>query len=155
MKRIALLAIITIFGLVTTVEAVYAGSRGRYYHHHHRGNGVVEGLIIGTGAVLLGAAIINGLNSQPKYYNPPVVVRPERRDNYSNSDQYYSDSDEYYRDQEHKGYWSVERVWVPPLYRQEWHPGHYGRGGYWVPGGYARILVRDGYWENRRVWVRN
>ncbi|MBF0413879.1 MAG: hypothetical protein HQK70_14380 [Desulfamplus sp.] len=153
MKKVMTLIFITIFGVVTTVGCVHAGSRGRYNHHH--GNGIVEGLIIGTGAALLGAAIINGLNSQPKYYNPSVVVSPERRDNYSNSDQYSNDSDEYYRDEEHKGYWSVERVWVPPLYRQQWYPGHYSRRGYWVTGGYARILVRDGYWENRRVWVRN
>ena len=150
MKKIITLIFITIFGLITAIDSVHAGSR----HRVHRGsNGLVEGIIIGTGVTILGAAIISEINSQSKHHNPPPVY--ERRDNYDRYDRRGS-HDRYDRhDRRDRGYWSFDKVWVPPVYRQKWYPGHYSRRGHWIPGGYDRLIVREGYWETKRVWVRN
>ncbi len=155
MKRVIALIFITIFGLITVIDSGYAGPR----HRVHRGSGIVEGIIIGTAATILGAAIITEINNQSKHYNPSPVY--ERRDSYDRYDRYdrhdrHDRYDRYNRhDRRERGYWSFEKVWVPPVYRQKWYPGHYSRRGHWIPGGYDRILVREGYWETKRVWVRN
>lgn len=144
-----ILVMVTIFGVMTTGGCVHAGS-GR--HHNH--NGLLEGVIIGAGAAILGAAIISEVNEPHVYYHNP---RYDRGSSYY--DDRSEDSDEnshYYSGNNHiRGHWSVERVWVEPIYKEFWNPGHYNRRGHWVDGGYESVIVREGYWKSRKIWVRN
>ncbi|MBF0376444.1 MAG: hypothetical protein HQK72_03070 [Desulfamplus sp.] len=161
MKKAITLMFITIFAIAATVDCVEAG------HRHGRGDNFVEGAIIGVGAAILGAAIISEINSPPRT-NYIYVDRESRHDRYER-ERRHRDYDRYDRrenrhdrydrddrfDRRDRGYWSVERVWVPPIYRQRWNPGHYSRRGHWIPGGYDRVIIREGYWETKRIWVSN
>lgn len=135
MKKIAILVTIVVFGVITTAGSGHAGHRG----HHH--GGLLEGVIIGAGAAILGTAIISGITPPPRYERIYV------NDGYDSDDEWYDRCD--------RGRWSVERVWVEPVYKERWIPGHYSRRGYWIPGRYHCVMIREGYWETRRVWVRN
>lgn len=95
----------------------------------------IEGFLLGTGVTLLGTAIIQKM-SAPE----PVVIhhRPAPCET-----------------KQHHGRWKTETVWVPAAYDTRWNPGHYSRKGRWVPGRYQEVLVAEGYWETRKVWVRH
>ncbi|MBF0573602.1 MAG: hypothetical protein HQK69_07570 [Desulfamplus sp.] len=160
MKKVITLMFITVFGIITTVDCVNAG------HRHGRVNNFVEGAIIGAGAAILGAAIINEINSPPRN-NYIYVDRETRQDRYEERERrrrehFYDRHDRFDRhdrydrfDRRDRGYWSVERVWVPPIYKQRWIPGHYSRRGHWIQGGYDTVIIREGYWETKRIWVSN
>ncbi|MFA5904487.1 MAG: hypothetical protein WC836_11190 [Desulfobacula sp.] len=112
----------------------------------------MEGFMLGTGAVILGAAIINGMNNNdsPRYsrhHSPPPQVYIDYRDGY--------------RDRHHgrhhydmpRGHWEIVRVWVEPAYERRWNPAHYNHRGEWVEGRYENFEISDGYYQDQRVWV--
>ncbi|MBF0231940.1 MAG: hypothetical protein HQK62_11740 [Desulfamplus sp.] len=146
MKKIMILVVVTVFGIVATSGCVQAGHR-----RHH--SGLIEGVIIGAGAALIGASIIAEAREHDMYDRHPGYDRHERKRN-----SHYYKKERYRRDHYNSykgGYWSVEKVWVEPVYGKRWNPGHYNRRGYWVPGSYDRVIIQDGYWVSKRIWVRN
>ncbi|MCD4744139.1 MAG: hypothetical protein K8R67_16880 [Desulfobacteraceae bacterium] len=141
------ITIMTVICIVSfTITSAYAGSSKRRRHH-------LEGFIIGTSAGFLGAAIINKLHhDRPIAYAYEPNHRkqykkrhhPRRHDRYCNNRHRYGKS----------GHWEIKRRWVPAEYEKRWNPGHYNKRGRWVEGRYERFVVTEGYWKEKRVWIR-
>ncbi len=124
-----------------------------------RNNHLLETVIIGTGVAILGTALIyevhhnnrendyahNNYNSRkhPKHpgWQKPRPIHP-RKDHALNS-------------YKARGGWVIEKVWITPIYENIWVPGHHKKHGRWIKGRYRQVIVRKGYWEKRRVWVRS
>ena len=106
----------------------WAGHGQRYYSHHsdHRVRHVWEGVAIGVGAAILGAALINSSQTQ----TTTVQYAPQP-----------------------SGHYEYRRMWVGPQYEKVWVQGHYTHHGQWVPGHWDQQLVRPGYYTQQRVWV--
>lgn len=113
----------------------------------------MEGFMLGTGAVILGAAIINGMNNNdsPRYYSrhhsPPPQVYIDYRDGHH--DRHHG---RHHYDMP-RGHWEIVRVWVEPVYERRWNPAHYNHRGEWVEGRYENFEISDGYYQDQRVWV--
>ena len=121
-KQIAIAAAALIFLTIFSGTAS-AGSSKRH---------TVEGIIIGAGATLLGAAIIQSM-SRPA----PVAVNSPRHRHHAPD----------------RGHWRTERVWAPAVTESRWNPGHYAPQGRWVPGHYQEFVISRGYWDTRREWI--
>ncbi len=112
-----------------------------------------EGFMIGAGAAILGAAIINGMSNtgKPQYtrqHSRPPGHYIEHRHGYVDRGQ-----NPYHRQPD--GYWAIERIWVEPVYEKKWNPAHYNRRGEWIQGGYDSFLIREGYYQEQKIWVRH
>ncbi len=129
MKKIITTAIITLFIFSICLSPAFAGSRGRNF---------ARGVIVGTTAAIIGAAIISEIN----HHN--TVVLGGRHHEYNRHP---------HRGHPHRGYWRYEKVWMPPIYEKRWNPGHYNPRGHWVNGSYQRVVIRDEFWKKKRVWV--
>jgi hypothetical protein len=107
-----------------------------------------EGVLLGIGAAVLGTVIYQGLK-QPSGYREPqryhVPPAYERRSQCRDMRRHV---------QGPAGHWEIERIWVEPVYQTRWNPGHYNRKGHWVNGRHEKFRIQDGYWQERRVWVR-
>ncbi len=134
-----------------SIPSAHAGSR-----KHH----LLQGVIIGAGAAIIGAAIAGEIHEQStrgtrrEYtYGPRGKNHNETygRHDYRNREDkpYRNSSNRHYK----KGYWTVQKVWVSPLYGKRWNPGHYNKKGRWVNGKHDRVIIREGYWEKRRIWT--
>lgn len=116
MKKIITMIVATAVMISMSVAPGYAGSRNRH---------LAQGILIGAGAVILGAALANEIRHDSRVC---VNVSPPNR---------------YSRHQR------VERVWVEPRYERRWNPGHYNQRGHWVKGQYQMVIVSPGFWEVR------
>lgn len=120
---------------------------GRSHHHHgHHGhhNNVLEGVVIGAGALILGTAIAQSLNSPPqpvRVHAVPVPPRPYTPANYYPATP--------------AGHWENQKIWVAPVYETRWNPAHYDSRGRWVKGRHQQFLIANGYWKQERVWVEH
>ena len=124
MKKIIITTIITLFIFSICSSPAFAGSRGRNF---------ARGVIVGTTAAIIGAAIISEIN----HHNTVVLAGRNHQ----------------YNRHPHRGHWRYEKVWMPPVYEKRWNPGHYNPRGHWVNGGYQRFIIKDGFWKKTRVWV--
>ena len=122
----------------------------------HADRKTMEGIMIGTGVAILGAAIINGINqdSRPRYSSSH-----SRHSRY-----YYAGHRHDYRNKHHRkyrhhnrprGYWEIERIWIEPVYEKKWNPGHYNRRGDWINGRLEKFMIKDGHWQEEKIWVRH
>lgn len=136
-KRIAMTLVTGIF-LAVSVMPGHAGSRDRH---------LVEGIIIGTGAVILGAAIADGIRGD----GGVCVVKTRKYDRHRNKhyNRHRNKHDNKHRNWDRR-HGRVNRVWVEPIYGLRWNPGHYTPRGYWVQGRHEKVIVREGFWEKRR-----
>jgi hypothetical protein len=113
----------------------------------------MEGILIGAGVTILGAAIISEMNtghrSDPVYsrhHTPPTrVYVSSSHHNQSKRHKRYSHRS--------RGHWEVEKQWVEPVYERKWNPAHYNRRGDWVDGRFEKFMVQDGYWQEDKIWV--
>ena len=115
--------------LTLTANSAFAGGR-----HKERW----EGIAIGLGAAILGSAILSSNNhsSDRVPERCPLPAPVYKRHN-----------------THHKGYWEVRAEWIPPIHKKVWNPGHYNRKGKWIEGAWIEIMVKPGYWTERKVWV--
>ena len=137
------ITIMTVICIISfTITSAYAGSSKRRRHH-------LESFIIGTSAGFLGAAIMSQL-----HHNRPIAYAYEpkrhKRHHPRHNGRYCNKR---YRRGEPTGHWRIERIWVAEEYEERWNPGHYNKRGRWIAGRYERFVVREGYWEKKRVWV--
>jgi hypothetical protein len=51
------------------------------------------------------------------------------------------------------GYWDVERVWIPAVTERVWCRSCYTEYTDLGPGCWKEVVVRPGYYEDRRFWV--
>ena len=118
----------------------------------------MERFMIGTGAAILGAVIFSEINSNsnPRYgrHHParPIVVLPPQARHRRVYETRYQKSPRHNRT---NGHWEAERIWNPPVYERKWNPGHYTPRGEWVNGRNEGFLIREGYWQEEKVWVRH
>ncbi|MCK5542751.1 MAG: hypothetical protein KAI40_08650 [Desulfobacterales bacterium] len=150
MKKIIITTMAITFVLTVTIGSAYAGSSDRLRKH-------LKGVLISSNPALLGATIINKLNQDlPKVYvSEPRQNKRDDRGRYKNrrDNRHYQYGPNRHRYMESKGHWAVKRTWVPEKYEKRWNPGHYNKRGRWVPGKYKRFVVREGYWQEKRIWV--
>lgn len=124
MKKLFLIVVAGVLCFSLLASSVHAGKPKR---------NMCEGIAIGLGAAILGNALFN--------YHPPRPAAP-------NAYYYPSPSPP-----PRYGHWGYRMVWVPPVHKRVWNPGHYSHRGRWIPGGWIRIMVRPGHWSKVRVWV--
>ena len=99
-----------------------------------------EGVAIGIGAAILGKVIFDHVQ---QHRPPSRMVYGKHR---------YPEPD-YYPRPKPFGHWETRRVWVSPVYKRVWNPGHYNRRGRWVSGRWIKIEKQHGYWKEERIWV--
>ncbi|MFH2059015.1 MAG: hypothetical protein ABIJ59_08945 [Pseudomonadota bacterium] len=114
----------------------------------------MEGFLLGTGVAILGTAIIHGINKndKPAYQSSYSGHQTNDHASYRHRDRHRLHKRHYNRGP--RGYWSVERVWIEPVYEEKWNPGHYNRHGEWVDSRYDRFIVSNGYWREEKRWIR-
>lgn len=112
----------------------------------------MEGFLLGAGITILGAAIYDEMQNDSPRYNK----RDNRRQAYKAGYKKGYKTSKYKKHQRHhrRGHWEIDKVWVDPVYETKWNPGHYSRDGEWVNGRYEKFLVSNGYWKERKIWVR-
>lgn len=146
MKKIIAITTTALLLICFSTVSAYAGSARRH---------TMEGIMIGTGVAILGAAIINGIHQDS---------RPHYTRNYSRHDEYRHNGYRHnyknkhhrkYRSHSTKGYWKIEKIWIGPVYEKRWNPGHYNRRGDWISSRHEKFLVQDGYFQKNKVWVRH
>lgn len=133
MKKMIAMILVTGILLAVSVVPGHAGSRDRH---------LVEGIIIGTGAVIIGTAIAHEIRG-----NGGAVVVKERR-HYRHRNRHQNRHHNWDRRHGRRG--RGDRVWVEPIHGLRWNPGHYNRRGFWVQGRHEKVIVRDGFWDKRR-----
>lgn len=144
-KQIAIAAAAVFITTLFTGFALAGPGRHRsnYSHrptHHHDKNNVLEGVVLGAGALILGTAIAQSLNKpcQPAQIHATAAPpRPGHRNIHRK-----------------KGHWETQKIWVPPVYETRWNPAHYNTRGRWVQGRHQQFLVAEGFWKKERVWVK-
>ena len=121
----------------------------------HADRKTMEGFLLGTGVAILGTAIIHGINKndKPAYQSSYSHNKFNNHASYRDRDQHRSPKKHYNRGP--RGYWSVERVWIEPVYEKKWNPGHYNQHGEWVDSRYDTFIVSNGYWHEEKRWVRH
>nr|WP_319395989.1 hypothetical protein [uncultured Desulfobacter sp.] len=148
MKKQIALAVAAVF--ITTLFTGFAqAGPGRHSSHHHRPtqphhphhkNNILEGVVLGAGALILGTAIAQSLNNPcqtAQVHAPPVSQRPG-----------------HWKHHKKKGHWEIQKIWVEPVYETRWNPAHYNARGKWVQGRRQQFLVAKGFWKKERVWVK-
>ena len=114
----------------------------------------MEGFMIGTGVAILGAALLHNANKGPRL----KVLTPDQ-DQHRDRNHYagygYGHKRKHHKRYHHgpRGHWEIEKVWVEPVYETKWNPGHYNRRGEWVEARNEKFLVKDGYYQEEKVWV--
>ncbi|SDU03862.1 hypothetical protein [Desulfobacula phenolica] len=141
-KIIGITTAVVLFACLSTVSA-HAGSARRH---------TIEGIMLGTGVAILSAAIINEINHDSKPYYKNHYAKPVG--NHHTKYAYQNRYDRNFRSHYKNGHWVIEKIWVQPVYEKKWNPGHYNRRGKWIKGRYENFLVKDGYWQKTKIWVR-
>ncbi|MBT3177091.1 MAG: hypothetical protein HOG03_08790 [Desulfobacula sp.] len=120
----------------------------------HADKKTVEGFMLGTGIAILSAAIYNGIqkDSAPQYKQ-----KHSRHDKYSHSGRYEqrNNNQKKYYHKKPRGSWTIEKIWVDPIYEKKWNPAHYNHRGKWVSGRHEKFLVQNGFWQEKKIWVWN
>ena len=107
-----------------------------------------EGVAIGVAATLLGQALLD--HHHDTHYRPAPAPRIVHRPPVRHERPYRAYS---HRPHKHRKHARFHKVWVPPVYKKVWNPGHYNRRGWWVSGYWIEKEIRPGYWEKHRTWT--
>ncbi len=175
MKNLITTIMIALFATLVTTSPSHAGSKER---------DLAASLIIGAGALMVGAAIADGWDDNyhgPQYRpaspppRPAWVPPPNQPHHRKNRHAYrkghkrgyrkgyrhgYQDGqrDTYVSERiqpQPSGYWTKKKVWVEPVYTAHLEQGHYNRNHRWVAAKEVKVLVKPGHWEKQKVWVKN
>ncbi len=158
MKKTIAITISVIFIVCLSGSAATAGAARRH---------TIEGIMLGTGIAILGAAIYNEIHDDrtPRHVyhrdqNRGYKDKPHRRDTHNR----YAHN-KYDRNRGHhpkfkhsnrpRGHWEIKKIWIGPVFDKKWNPGHYNRRGKWVSGSYHRFLIKEGYYQKKKIWVRH
>ncbi len=151
MKKTIITTMAITFVLTVTIASAHAGASKRLKKH-------LEGALIASNPVVLGAVIANQLNkdlpkvyaSEPKHNNRRHYKKQHRRRGHR---RHYRYSSNRYGHRDYDGHWEIKRRWVPEEYEERWVRGHYNKKGRWVSGRYRSYVVQEGYWKEKRIWV--
>ncbi len=133
-RNIVIIMVVVIFCVSLMAPSAWAGPKQR-----HRW----EGVAIGVGAYILGSALLNQ-HVNARHYWPPEPVYPHAPP---------PPPPEYCYTPPPRECWEIEKIWVPPAYKEVWNPDHYNKHGRWVPGRWIEIIDEPGYWRQERVLV--
>ena len=136
MKKIAVASTAIIFLVSVCSSQALAGSK-----QQHRW----EGVAIGLGAALVGAALLNHHSTGAGYAASAQVSPPQRHPSRVSGANHHRSPQ--------RGHWETRNVWVDPVVERVWNPPHYNRRGHWVAGKWITVERSAGYWKNHRVWV--
>lgn len=50
-------------------------------------------------------------------------------------------------------YWETNKTWVEPVYEEIQVPGYYNKRGQWIEGYSQTQVVKEGYWDEKKVWT--
>ena len=151
-KTVSIITAVLILIVVSTTSA-------------HADRKTMERIMFGTGAAILGAAIIHGIhnNSGPRYISNTPWHDNQHYDRYRHGDRKkhhkkYKHGDrkrhhKRYSHNRHRGHWETQKIWVEPVYETKWNPGHYNRRGRWVNGRYEKYIVTRGCWQKNKIWI--
>lgn len=163
MKKRVILATVPVLVtvLIALAPSAYAGKSGR---------DVTKGVLIGTGAAILGAAIISNINDSGEFgrqgssFEYSTISRRghgyhnryHNRYRYRHHDRYrpgrHHDRHRPGRGHGRSGYWIIEKTWIPPVYERR-HGNFYDNGGHRGYRHGRRGIVSEGRWIKRKVWV--
>ncbi|WP_153307449.1 hypothetical protein [Desulfospira joergensenii] len=136
MKKFTIMTIALVIISLVWGSAAHAGAARRH---------TIEGFMLGTGAAILGTIIYKGMNREPeraawnsRRHHRHAPYRSCRKGPGHN-----------------RGHWETGRIWIEPVYQVRWNPGHYTPRGRWVSGRNEKFIVQEGYWQEKRVWVRH
>lgn len=155
-KRVWIISIIITFFFISSLAHAGSSSRKR-----------IEGILIGSGVTVLGAAVIGMLAK-----NEPHARAPHRGDNKKydrprrfvdrRPPSFHKPPPPVYRhatepEPVYVGYrtetpgedrsWSSRRIWVDPVYDEVWVPGYYNKRDQWIEGYHETVIVEEGYWK--------
>ncbi|WP_041272978.1 hypothetical protein [Desulforapulum autotrophicum] len=123
MKKIIGMTLMTLLMISIYAAPGYAGSRNQ---------NLVQGIVIGTGAVILGAALLQGFHHD----NRVRVVASNHRG--------------YRPDTRQHSPVRGQRAWANPRYERQWNSGHDNRQGHRINGPYERVVVGQKFRDSRR-----
>lgn len=140
------LTAILLLVLIGTPAAAGSRERGRF-----------EGFALGFGAAVLGHALLHHHHASG-HYHAPVDRHPPQRKHFDHRPHglHKPPIDRHsprHRYDRRRGHWELQRIWVPPVYKKKWKPGHRNPRGRWIPGCWSRVTVSRGYWKKERIWV--
>lgn len=52
-----------------------------------------------------------------------------------------------------EGYWKTNKTWIEPVYDEIQVPGYYNKRGQWIEGYSQPLVVKEGYWDEKKVWT--
>ncbi len=139
-KLISIFTAILILTVISTTSA-------------HADRKTMERIMFGTGAAILGAAIIHGIHNTPE---PRYISNRPWNDNQHYDRYRYKHKKKHhkrYSKNRHRGHWETQKTWIEPVYETRWNPGHYNRRGKWINGRYEKFIVTRGCWQEDKVWV--
>lgn len=146
MKKIICITTAAVLFICLSATSSTAGAARRH---------TIEGVVIGTGIALLGAAIYNDIHrdraSDQNQHHPAFHKPPKHENRYAKRKRHHP------RHKFHRPIkrWEIQRVWIAPVYEKRWNPGHYNRRGEWISGRYQNFLIREGYYTEEKVRVRH
>jgi len=145
MKKIITITTAVILLVCFSNGSAHAGSARRH---------TLEGVMIGAGATILGAAIISELHRNSRPYYVEKHYQPNKKHHAAYRYDHHKTHHKKFKPHRPRGHWEIEKIWIAPVYKTKWNPGHYNRRGKWVCGRYNNFLVKKGYYQKERVWVR-
>lgn len=119
---------------------------------------LAAGIIIGTGAALVGATLLHGPDRDRVYYRSPHRSYGPRGHIYQYRHRHPRSYHRYgprYGSNWHHGYWVHKKIWIAPVYEDRWIEGHFTRNGRWVSGRQERVLIQEGRWVMKKIWIRD
>lgn len=119
---------------------------------------LAAGIIIGTGAAIVGTTLIRGMNHDRKYYRSRYRYdcAPGHTYHYRcRHPRSYHRYGSWHGSRWHPGYWVHKKVWIAPVYEDRWIEGHFTRNGRWVSGRQERVLIQEGHWVMKKIWIRD
>lgn len=145
MKKIITITTAVILLVCFSNGSARAGSARRH---------TLEGVKTGSGVTISGAVVISKLNRDSKSY--PVERHYQSNQKYHAAYRYDPHKKHHKKLKAHhpRGHWEIEKIWVGPVYKTKWNPGHYNRRGKWICGKYNNFLVKEGYYQKKKMWVR-
>ena len=109
-----------------------------------------EGVALGVAATLLGQALLD--HHRVVHYGSATVPRTVGPSRGHHDDRSPAIG---HRSPKHSGKRHYQKVWVPPVYKRVWNPGHYNHRGRWLPGHWTQTQIQPGHWRRKPVWSAN
>ena len=148
MKKTLNIFLIAALLIPFTFSPASAGPRNKH---------LLETVIICTGVAILGTALIHEVHHNNRKYdyahNNYNSRKHPKHPGWQKPQPIHPQKNHALNRHKTRGHWVIEKVWVAPIYKNRWVPGHHKKHGRWIKGRSKQVIARKGYWEKRRVWI--